>query len=1380
MKRYLQFFILLAFLFLFESFAVTQNFPDFKFRTFSPEGGLGYGGVRSIKQDKFGFIWILLGSELFRFDGYTYKRYSNQLKKIDYNSFKWILNTIEEDASGNLYLGTANGLFIYNRNKDNFERLLSNYIGTLKEDKLGNLWVVNSSGVFIYNQDKRVLNSIEPQKESNRNGTTVLCPGDGGMIMGKERGRLYQLVYNRMEFKLIYTLPVVSDIVDLKRIDNSLWILTEDKGLWQLNLKTLEIEKTYTFFCQKGHEKMPAKAIFVDKNKNIWIGTQKGLYQLDPRSGANTLYTRSDADFFSLTNNSIWTISQDRLGNMWLGTYSGGVSYVNFDEASRFKTISVQSSKLSHNVISSFVENGNQIWIGTEGSGLFSYNKTNGAFVQFKQQANINSLAYDNVKALLLENNQRLWIGMFRGGLDCLDLKTGKFKNYSDKDPEKRILDNHINKLEAEADSGIWIGYQDILNRLTYFSLKRGISEHYNFNIKSDQQIVGSIIKDFTRDNEANLWIATHERLHVMDVKSRKIRVIPIDATTDRDFSTMNIETLFWNSVDQSIWIGTNNKGLIKYEKKSGKFEYFIDILNFNAHSIYSISSDYQNNMWLGTDNGLFKFDTKQKKFFQFDKKDGIQGHVFYPRSCLKSKTGELYFGGTEGFSVINPQKIKSNPFKPQIIISDFFIDNIPMTSESNGSPLNETISITSEIKLNYNQRNFGFEFSSNNYLIPEKIRFKYRLNGYDNHWIEVDASRRYASYAKVPPGNYTFEIMATNNDGVWNDSPRIIEIKVLPAPWNSWWAYLIYFVLLVTIISLVLHYYLRQKRLKLELYWETCEMKRQEENHQGQLRFFTNISHEFKTPLSLILGTLERVKQEAIPLPDRYFTILGNNAKRLLNLINELMDFRAVENGKMNLKISSGSINDFVAEIASDFKEYALQRNINFQLIFDPALNNPVWLDRQVIEKIIMNLLNNAFKYTTSGFIVIETISDISKFNSVYRNNFFVNDKKNDSSMFGIVVRDTGIGISTQSIGKVFDRFYMVNDPQGELHLGSGVGLALVKSLVLLHKGTIAIYSERDKGTDILVGFPNSKAEYSSFEFVEDDNIEIINIEADSYQVEQMSNPNQESSLRKDDYLSRENKRILLAEDNDDLRRLIAETLAPQYEVCQACNGVVAAQLLQQMEVDLIISDVMMPQKDGITFCREVKDDISTSHIPFIMMTVKGGLENRIEGVDSGADAFLEKPINFKLLQLTINNLVKQQNNVREFYAKNFYAESSEINVNQRDNEFMKQLVSVIESKINQAGMDINYIAVELAMSRSKLYAKVKNLTGKSIVEFIRYYRLRKAVLLLVDENLPIREVMERVGIESQSYFTRAFKKEFGENPTTFVAKAKQNKATS
>jgi len=487
-------------------------------------------------------------------------------------------------------------------------------------------------------------------------------------------------------------------------------------------------------------------------------------------------------------------------------------------------------------------------------------------------------------------------------------------------------------------------------------------------------------------------------------------------------------------------------------------------------------------------------------------------------------------------------------------------------------------------------------------------------------------------------------------------------------------------------------------------------------------------------------------------------------------------MDFRSVENGKMNLNISLGDINEFVSNQVSDFKELVHQRKIDFQLILDPALNNPVYFDSKVVEKIIMNLLNNAFKYTNNGIVTVETLADSSNFNSIYQNNYVVSENGNDSPMFGIIVRDTGIGISEKSIGKVFDRFYMVNDPQGEKHLGSGIGLALVKSLIVLHKGSISIRSERGIGTDILITFPVSKHKYLDSKLVNINEYKTPFIEKDSYQIAEMTTKESQSDKNSEEYLLRETKRILLVEDNAEFRTLISETLSSQYDICEASNGIIATNLMEENEVDLIISDLMMPEKDGITFCREVKDDISTSHIPFIMMTAKSGLENRIEGVNSGADAYLEKPVNLNLLTLTIQNLFKQQNRVKEFYAKNFFSDSSELKTNQKDNDFMKLLVKVIDEKIDQPEMDINYLTTKMSMSRTKLYAKVKSLTDKSIVEFVRHYRMRKAARLLVEENMPIRDVMDQVGIDTQSYFTRVFKQEFGETPTTFVANAKKN----
>jgi signal transduction histidine kinase/DNA-binding response OmpR family regulator len=589
--------------------------------------------------------------------------------------------------------------------------------------------------------------------------------------------------------------------------------------------------------------------------------------------------------------------------------------------------------------------------------------------------------------------------------------------------------------------------------------------------------------------------------------------------------------------------------------------------------------------------------------------------------------------------------------------------------------------------------------------------------------------------------------------------------------------------VLLGAIGYIILYYYLRQKQYKLKLYYETLDAKQQEENHQAQLRFFTNISHDFKTPISLILASLDRIVSDKINIPERLFNNISNNAKRLLNLVNELMDFRTVENGIMHLKLSESNLNEFVEFCTTDFKEYAIQRKIYFQVRNDSKLFSLFYFDGRIMEKIIFNLLNNAFKYTNNGGqVTVQTLYDINDFHSNYANSSFVNKPEINTPMFGFVIHDTGVGISAESIAHVFDRFYRVEENQDDLHIGSGVGLALVKSLVMLHKGMIAIYSERNVGTDILVAFPKDKEVYNGEDFISGLEINAMELKLNSLLMDETISEDLESDNENEseNYFSREKKRILIAEDNSELRQLISEALMDNFDVCQAENGLLASQILDTLEVDIIISDIMMPEKDGITFCREVKQNVDNCHIPFIMMTAKGGLDARIDGIDSGADAYLEKPISFKLLKLTIQNLLKQQNRVREYYAKNIFVDGSEVIGNQRDNEFIKKFIDVVDKFIGKNDVDINYIAMELSMSRSKLYAKVKSLTNKTIVDFIRTYRLRKAAKLMIEDGLNVIEAMDVVGIESASYFSHAFKKEFGETPSGFVARMKGNQPPS
>jgi signal transduction histidine kinase/AraC-like DNA-binding protein len=863
------------------------------------------------------------------------------------------------------------------------------------------------------------------------------------------------------------------------------------------------------------------------------------------------------------------------------------------------------------------------------------------------------------------------------------------------------------------------------------------------------------------RGQENQLWLLSSEKLYRMDVKKHTVEDV---ARNDSVF--MNFFTFCFDD-SGNLWIGSNGNGLVKYHPNTSDFTIYKDILKYNVSAIYSINSDNDGNIWMGTDNGLMVYHINENSFSRYDTQDGVQGNVYYPLASLKGADGRLYFGGTTGFTIVDPLKITHNSHQPKIILSDFLIDNVPAKFDS-------------EIVLNHNQTNFGFRFASDNYLISEKNQFKYRLKGYDDRWVEVDASNRTAFYSKVPPGDYSFEILASNNDGVWSDTPTVIEIHRKPAPWLSWPAYLIYFLLILGILYLIFRYYYDKREMKMQLYLENIEKNKKEEIHQAQLRFYTDISHDFKTPLSLIIAALYKSKQEG--MKGEYYHILDSNSKRLLNLVNELMDFKTVENGKMKLQLQAVDINAFVKDIASDFQEYARQREIDFTINTNSPLSE-VYIDKNIIEKIILNLLNNAFKYTKEGGAVSIEVLTGDNFKSPYTANYVIQGETIPEDTFSIVIKDTGVGISQELIENIFERYYKVNSINFDPHLGSGIGLALVKSFVLLHKGILNIFSEKDRGTDIELRFSKCKnSQYSNDFYKIDEKDFILNKIEETYPAEFFNTlspktPDVDKLLENSDInriLKVDKKRILLVEDNDDLRKLIAGDLAGDYEIIQAENGRIASELLEERAIDLIVSDIMMPEKDGITLCQETKSNIELSHIPFLLLTAKTGLESKIEGAGSGADLYLEKPIDLNLLKITLHNIFKRQQHLREYYGKNYFADSADLSSNERDNKFLKDFIKIIEGNLIQPKLDVNYIASEMLMSRSKLYNKIKMMTGKSIIEFILNQRMRKAARLIIESDLNMRQVMEEIGIESQAYFTNAFKKEFGETPSAFAAKHK------
>jgi signal transduction histidine kinase/ligand-binding sensor domain-containing protein/DNA-binding response OmpR family regulator len=1327
--------IVLHFILVVNVFAVYSQNP-YKFRTFSPKGGFYYDGVQDIIQDDEGFIWILLGNDLQRFDGYEYKRYSHYFQNPDIPIF----HSMDKDLYGTLYVSTSKGLFSYDKQTDSFEKLIDVSVTDFAIDGQNTIWCTIESELHRLNCNGEIIEKcLYKQKPVY---SRYFSRGESCMYFASYNNSIYFSDNETAgKISLFYRLPSDFKIASICHAGEYLWILTQNRHVMKINTHTKSIEKQW----QISNETIPVYTLYIDKNSQVWIGAQDGAYVLNPASGEVQRYQHSKSDIFSLPNNSVWYIVGDSQQNIWIGTFGGGLCYLNLEKESMFKTYTPNESPLNHGLVSSFAEDGDLLWIGTEGGGLNCMNRQTGAFTYYKSGDGDNNLSYNNVKSIVLDSQKRLWISMYKGGIDCFDTKTKKFRHFLNNPSDKNSLyANNIRKIIPQGDSGLWVAYQIDNSLVSFFSFKDETFTHYAFG--NDNYIF-----DIQKDNNGNLWLVTDKRLYRMNTQTGNIE----------DMSSGKQESLKARSLcvdaDNNIWIGTVGRGLVKYSVSTSEFTYYTDLLHFDVYIINSICFDNSNCLWAGTNKGLFRYNIKDNTYRRFDESDCLQGNVYYHLASYRGSGGELYFGGTNGFTIIDAQSVGLNKHKPRVIISDFYINNLSAIPS-----LKKKLS-DNEIVLDYDQDNFGFKFSSDNYLLPDKNRFKYRLRGYDSEWITTDALDRKVVYAKIPSGTYYFEALAANNDGVWSAEPLVIKIKRNSPPWASIWAYLLYLILILSIPTLIFYYYNRHRKLKMQLYIDNLDKQKKEELHQSRLRFFTNISHDFRMPLSLILAALENLKQEGIK--EYYYKILNNNAQRLLNLVNELMDFRTIENGKMRLLIQLTDINHLIADLSSDFKDYALKRRIKFNIMCDPDLPKTLYADKQVIEKVVMNLFNNSFKYTEDGGkITIATYSNPSKFSSQYEYSYNASETELPQNGFLIVVSDTGIGISKESIHTVFDRYYQVNTVNLNQHLGTGIGLALVKSLVLLHKGDVSIFSERDKGTDIVVCLPDDASVYEKYELTDKQ----LEINEESYIFD--TNNIEETILSLND-----KKRIMVVEDNIDLRNLLSSYLSPHYEIICAANGVEAIEILKKIEVHLILSDIMMPLKDGITLCSEVKTDVNTSHIPFILLTAKTGMESHREGVGVGADRYFEKPIDFKLLLLTINNMFNHQQKLREHYAKNYYADSIELSSNEQDNAFLKKIVEIIDANLSRSDIDISYISSELSMSHSKFYSKLKMLTGKTTVQFILNYKLRKSARLLIEQDMSMTQVMDQIGIKSLSYFTSAFKKEFGETPSAFAAKHKK-----
>jgi len=1381
----LVFFIL--FIFAVRNTAFCQLYP-YKFNYLTVDEGLSHTDANDIVQDKQGYIWVATYFGIDRFDGYNIKRFYNSNVPLN-NAYKNRVICMYPDETGNIWLGTEDGLQCFdskteryidysvaeNKSKPTFGKLIKE-----KDDFFYDL----TGGEIKYYVVKRKF--IEEQKlavpagvvfsdmVSDHLGNLYLSSNKGAWILDKNKHfkSINITGISNLELACIY----INNKQEVLVSDGKQLLLTHKiavKSKFGLGTDNhLVVVKSYT--CAVG---MHINEVKEDRKENYWLNAGSKLMRLDSNLHFIQNITNKSS-LNSLNSSSITNIYIDRSQCLWVCTFGGGVNYCDLNEKKfyTFRHDAEIPNSISGNYIRSVLEdNGQRLWVGTKYNGLNLYDFKTKNITFYNTYNSVLKLKSDDITALTIDNDHNLWIGS-PFGIEIL--KPNRKKLWKPQGNEKfpRYV---IETLTKDCYGNIWFG-----NHINRFGV---IWKDHQNNFQVKYYGEGYFILSDKKKPEL-MVSSTHglKRL-LIDQEGNILKTYNYFASSNRNSLSSNYTYPICKQNDSTYWIGTIGGGLNRLVLRQNNSyvikSYTSDFGVFN--DVESLEIDNSGNVWMGG-NGLLCFNSVTGKLIRYDKNDGLQGNSFKVNSSYKGIDGILYFGGINGLNYFYPDEIKPNPIASKPILTELLVNNQkPIYGHRGltGNTITQIITYSKSLTLDYLQNNFLISFSGTHYANPLKCKYRYKLSGYDNDWKYTDGKNPSASYSNLKYSNYTFTVEATNSDGIWSTDHATIFITITPPWWKSLLAKIIYVVLFAGALLWIYIYQAKWYRLKREIAIRAVNENKREEMHkqreelyQQQLQFFTNISHEFRTPLTLILGPLESlINNNNNSLLSNSYQLMFRNVKRLINLINELMNFKKVADSVIKLRVQPLAINQFCKNLYLEFQNLALDKDISFKLVDHTIPENGEQLsnffDVQILEKMLFNLLNNALKYTNAGGqVTLELFFDKNNFKPSFDTEFHLaNEQHTANEYIYFLVADTGIGISKDSISSIFNRYYQI----GNNHLGSGVGLALVKSLTQLHKGNISVYSERNKGTEFLVALPWGKENFDAGEIMAPES-ELTTPQLELSDISILSPITYEAQ---DSRLLSEKvaKHILLVDDNQELRVFLRQSLEKFYHIYEAENGEVALAIATSKIPDLIISDVMMPGMNGIELCKLLKDRFETSHIPFVILSAKDALDTKLEGMESGADYYFAKPLSIDLLLLTIHNIFLQSEKLKLKYTKDYLADATELVHSEKDKDFMNKLLKVIEDNIQNPNLDVDFLCHRLYISRTKLYQKIKSISDQSIGEFIKTIRLKKAIQIMTHEDIAFNEVAFRIGLQSHAYFSRVFKKEFGKSPSEFMHSLKR-----
>lgn len=1332
-------------------------------------GGLSQSTVLSICKDSRGFMWFGTRDRLNRYDARDIRIYTHSYRDTGSISGNDYVFSVFEDREKNLWVGTVKGLNRYIPETDSFEHILhdpsnpaslsDNNVHSIFQDRSGRIWVGTNNGLNMLPSAhaRKFVHYFKPAMGAGGlagNAVHAIYQDQlGNLWIGTASG-LTRMTYQngRFAFKSFIHSDADPGSLGANSVQalaedhhHNLWIGTDNGGLDLFNPQN----DTFTHF--KHNPANPnslssddVRKIMPDNQGNLWIGTIRGLNIFNPDTKTFTRYEHNAEDRNSLSDNSIKEIYQDDLGTIWVGTTYGGVNVYHQNNAPfRVYQSNQYKNSISGNVVSAIAGGSkNDLWIGTEGSGLNRLNRQSGLFKVYSNiPGNKNSLPSNFIKAVYFDHEHNLWIGTHQGGLALYRPASDSFKQFAHDAASKfSVSSNSVSCLLEDSQNRFWVGTSNGLNLLDKHKQQ---FRNYIADPSKPIRLSDNAIRYIFEDSKRNIWVGTTIGLNLLRTNADAFVSFPVNERSDK---TLHVGYVNCIKEDGSgtIWIGSFHGGLSRFDAQTQTFETFTKAQGLPSDNILNIQQANDGMLWLSTDNGLAQFDPLNHKTKIFLAEDGLPTNEFNASSSFKDTAGNLYFGSYNGLVVFNPARIKENRYTAPVMITGLKLFNQPVLVGDRSGLLKQDISLTKQVTFRYNQNVFSLDFTSLNYTNPGKNRYMYRLIGFEKNWNYTQFPT--ATYTNLPAGDYDFEVKGSNNDGIWNPDIKRLHIVVLPPLWKTWWAYLIYAISFFSLLALVVGFFRRQARLEADLHYEQASHEREHQLNQQKLDFFTQVSHEIRTPLTLIQAPLDKLLDEHhLDEPaDRQIRLIKKNTSRLVGLVDELLDFRKIEDGKQKLQVAEVDLVAFVRGIFESFVPLSASKNIDYRFDALPdAL--PVFIDPNQFEKVVYNLLSNAFKFTPDGGRV--SVEIINNENTIRLN-----------------ITDNGPGIPEDVLPKLFAHFYQ---PKSTTTPGWGIGLALSKGIVELHGGRISVESHIANGigpggSTFTVELLKGPAHFYAEQFRNDQPL-ITPIVIDEPEI---------AELPLIDITEQNGKPlILLVEDNDDVRGFIAEALQAQYQVVQTVDGREGFETAVKIVPDLIISDVAMPVMDGFELSRKIKSDIATSHIPFIMLTAKATHEQMVSGLETGADDYITKPFSLKVLQLKVKNLLAARQAMRARYSQQVTLMPAGREISSPEEKFLERLMQLVELNLDDPEFAVAKLVDQIGMSQTALYRKVKALTGMTITDFIKSVRMKQAAALLAQNKLSIAEVAYTVGFSDRKYFSKEFKKQFGRSPSEFAA---------